>query len=117
MIHPFETNYFYTPNHALIELPEKQTHKDWMDANRPGESRESLCEEGWYIIATFTDRHVIQLSGMNYGKLRTIHEILLLLTPKEHVVIQTGPAQAYTVPTNELLEIDSPSGLWAYKFR
>jgi hypothetical protein len=117
MIFPFETNYFYTPEHALIELPAKQTHRDWIEANCPEEDRESLCGKGWYIVATFHDRHVIQLSGMDYGKLRTIHEILLHLRPKEYVVIQTEPAESYEIPFSELLEIDSPSGLWAYKFK
>ena len=117
MIYPFETNYFYTPDHSLIKLPERQTHKDWIDENRPGESRESMCGGGWYIVATFNDRHVIQLSGLDYGRLRTIHDILIGLPTKDQVIIQTGPEDAYLVPTKELWEIDSPQGLWAYKFR
>jgi hypothetical protein len=110
----FENNYFITQKRNLIKLAPKQTHADWIRSNRPHESRESLCDCDWVILATFVDRHVIQISDANFGKLRTINENLLLLPRKDTVVMQTSSA-SYELPYDRFVDIDDPGQLWAYK--
>jgi hypothetical protein len=115
MIHPFEENYFYTPDKTLMKLPGRQTHSEWLKINKPDETRESLCEKGWQVIRTFRDRHVIQLHGMSHGKLRDIHDILFLLPSKDIIVIQTALRLAYQMSIAEFWEIDDPIQLHAHK--
>ena len=114
-IHPFEENYFYTFDKTLMKLPGRQTHGEWLRSNKPGETRESLCEKGWQVIRTFRDRHAIQLHGMSYGKLKDIQNILLQLPPKETIVIQVAMRLAYQMLAKEFWEIDDPLQLRMYK--
>jgi hypothetical protein len=115
MIHPFEDNYFYTPDKTLMKLPGRQTHSEWLKEHKPDETRETLCAKGWQVIRTFRDRHVFQLDGMDYGKLRDIHDVLFLLPSKENIVIQTALRLAYEMPMKAFWEIDDPIQLRAYK--
>jgi hypothetical protein len=114
MIHPFEDNYFFTPQRKLFKLPAKSTHSQWLDETMPGETRESVCEKGWIVIRTMRDRHVMQLSGMDYSKLRTIGDILMELPPKDILVIQSGPHTAFQISFREFCELDGPEQLWSY---
>jgi hypothetical protein len=115
MIHPFEENYFLTPDKTLLQLPNRQTHIQWIENNRPDDDRESLCCKGWVIIATYRDRHVFQLEGMNYGKLRDIHNILMQLNKKDRVVIQTSLDTVYEIEWDVMCELDGPEQLWSHK--
>jgi len=115
MIRTFEDNYFYSPGKDLMKLPDGQTHSEWLKINKPDHTRQSLCEDGWYIVRTFVDRHVIQLLGMNYSKLRDIQDILMELPPKEILLIQTAQRVAYQMAMQEFWEIDSPAQLRAHK--
>ena len=115
MIKLFEDNYFLTSGKQLLKLSDGQTHGEWLKANMPDETRESLCGKGWYVVRTMKDKHVIQLSGMDFGKLRTINDIILQLPLKNTVVIQTALHTAYQISLREFCEIDDPAQLWAYK--
>jgi len=110
----FEDNYFLTSDRRLFKLPRNQTHGEWLNTNMPGETRETICEKGWIVIRTMRDRHVIQLDGMGYSKLRTINNILMELPPKDSLVIQCGLNTAFQISFREFCEIDRPEQLWSY---
>jgi hypothetical protein len=117
MIYPFEKNYFYSLPTGLFELPEGKTHGQWIDENKPGNSRESLCEQGWIIVATFNDRHVFQTYGFEEFKLKTIHEIIDKLPLKENILIQTSNSTCFELKSFEMMQIDESSQLWPYKIQ